>query len=68
MLPRQFNATAPGKEPYGSQDIRCTPTLLEGYFCVDTADSKPGTPVFNRTVSLKDTWAKIEKGQKKKGK
>jgi glutaminyl-tRNA synthetase len=31
-----------------------------GYFCVD-ADSKPGRPVFNRTVALKDTWAKIEK-------
>ena len=31
-----------------------------GYFCVDP-DSKPGKPVFNRTVALKDTWAKIEK-------
>jgi glutaminyl-tRNA synthetase len=31
-----------------------------GYFCVDP-DSKPGTLVFNRTVTLKDTWAKIEK-------
>jgi glutaminyl-tRNA synthetase len=31
-----------------------------GYFCADL-DSKPGTPVFNRTVPLKDTWAKIEK-------
>jgi glutaminyl-tRNA synthetase len=30
-----------------------------GYFCVDP-DSKPGHPVFNRTVGLKDTWAKIE--------
>src|SRR3954470_14431544 len=28
-----------------------------GYFCVDT-DSNPGAPVFNRTVALKDTWAK----------
>jgi glutaminyl-tRNA synthetase len=34
-----------------------------GYFCVDTGDSKPGQPVFNRTVTLKDTWAKIEKAQ-----
>ena len=32
----------------------------QGYFCVDP-DSKPGTLVFNRTVTLKDTWAKIEK-------
>jgi len=31
-----------------------------GYFCVDL-DSKPGKPVFNRTVALRDTWAKIEK-------
>ena len=33
-----------------------------GYFCVDP-DSKPGAPVFNRTVALKDTWAKVEKKQ-----
>jgi glutaminyl-tRNA synthetase len=39
--------------------------LRHGYFCVDTADSKPSALVFNRTVSLKDSWAKIEKGQKK---
>ena len=37
-----------------------------GYFCVD-ADSKPGKPVFNRTVALKDTWAKLEKKQGAKG-
>jgi glutaminyl-tRNA synthetase len=34
-----------------------------GYFCVDP-DSKGGTLVFNRTVGLKDTWAKIEKQTK----
>jgi glutaminyl-tRNA synthetase len=34
-----------------------------GYFCAD-ADSRPGRPVFNRTVGLRDTWAKIEKAQK----
>jgi glutaminyl-tRNA synthetase len=28
------------------------------YFCVDPHDSKPGKPVFNRTITLKDTWAK----------
>ena len=33
-----------------------------GYFCVDP-DSKPGKPVFNRTLALKDTWAKVEKKQ-----
>src|ERR1700677_329062 len=36
-----------------------------GYFCVDP-DSKPGQPVFNRTVALKDTWAKVEKRVEKK--
>jgi len=30
-----------------------------GYFCVDP-DSQPGRPVFNRTVTLRDTWAKIQ--------
>ncbi len=34
-----------------------------GYFCVDP-DSTPERPVFNRTVALRDTWAKIEKAQK----
>jgi len=33
----------------------------QGYFCVDTRDSAPGKPVFNLTVTLRDTWAKIEK-------
>ena len=33
-----------------------------GYFCVDP-DSLPGRPVFNRTVSLKDAWARLEKRQ-----
>ena len=33
----------------------------QGYFCVDSVDSAPGKLVFNRTVSLRDTWAKIEK-------
>jgi glutaminyl-tRNA synthetase len=36
-----------------------------GYFCVDP-DSASGTLVFNRTVGLKDTWAKIEKQAKGK--
>jgi glutaminyl-tRNA synthetase len=35
-----------------------------GYFCVDH-DSAPGKPVFNRTVALKDTWAKVEKKTEK---
>ncbi len=39
----------------------------QGYFCVDP-DSTQGKPVFNRTVSLRDTWAKIEKAQQQKSK
>ena len=37
----------------------------QGYFCVDTRDSRPGAPVFNRTVSLRDSWARIEQSQGK---
>jgi glutaminyl-tRNA synthetase len=48
----------------------CEPSLMEmaageqcqferiGYFCVDNKLSKPGAPVFNRTVALRDSWAK----------
>jgi glutaminyl-tRNA synthetase len=32
-----------------------------GYFCVDESDSKPGALVFNRTIQLKDGWAKAQK-------
>jgi glutaminyl-tRNA synthetase len=35
-----------------------------GYFCVDR-DSTDKKPVFNRTVTLRDTWAKVKKGNKK---
>ncbi|HEX9004646.1 MAG TPA: glutamine--tRNA ligase, partial [Blastocatellia bacterium] len=35
-----------------------------GYFCVDP-DSTPGKLVFNRTIGLRDTWAKIEQRGKK---
>jgi glutaminyl-tRNA synthetase len=34
----------------------------QGYFCVDP-DSTAGKPVFSRTVSLKDTWAKVQAKQ-----
>jgi len=33
--------------------------LRQGYFCVDSVDSKPGALVFNRAVGLRDSWAKI---------
>jgi glutaminyl-tRNA synthetase len=39
--------------------------LRMGYFCKDSDSSNPEMPVFNRTATLRDTWAKIEKAQKK---
>jgi len=39
--------------------------LRQGYFCVDCVDSSDARLVFNRTVSLRDSWAKIEKKQRK---
>ncbi len=51
--------------------VFCEPSLLEmqpgetcqferiGYFSLDSKLSKPGVPVFNRTVALRDTWSKI---------
>ena len=35
-----------------------------GYFSVDTVDSRPGAPVFNRTVTLRDSWAKVDKSRR----
>jgi glutaminyl-tRNA synthetase len=55
-------------------DCRVEPSLAEirpgeavqferqGYFCIDS-DSKPGGLVFNRTVGLRDTWAKVKGGR-----
>ena len=34
-----------------------------GYFCADAVDSRPDALVFNRTLSLRDTWARIERSQ-----
>ncbi len=39
----------------------------QGYFCADAVDSRPGAPVFNRTVSLRDSWARIEQSQARTG-
>lgn len=39
--------------------------LRQGYFCVDP-DSTPGAPVFNRTVALRDTWARMDKARKQR--
>jgi glutaminyl-tRNA synthetase len=42
--------------------------LRQGYFFVDPVDSRPGAPVFNRTISLKDTWARqVAAGEARSG-
>ncbi len=53
-------------EPSVAQDPTDTRYQLErnGYFWQDPLDSKPGTLVFNRIVTLKDTWGKIEAADK----
>jgi glutaminyl-tRNA synthetase len=57
---------------------RLEPTLAEvapgqgvqferlGYFCVDPVETRPGRSVWNRTIGLRDSWAKLEKGGKAK--
>jgi len=37
----------------------------QGYFCVDSEESQDNGPVYNRTVTLRDSWAKIEKNVSK---
>ncbi len=44
----------------GAQPFESFQFLREGYFCVDP-DTRPGLLVFNRSVPLRDSWAKIEK-------
>jgi glutaminyl-tRNA synthetase len=39
--------------------------MRQGYFCVDSKDSTSDALVFNRTVTLRDTWAKIQRSRKK---
>ena len=43
-----------------------TPYQFErrGYFCIDPVDSSPEALVFNRTVSLRDSWSKVERPQR----
>jgi len=39
-----------------AQPEACFQFERQGYFCVDRKDSAPGRPVFNRTVTLRDSW------------
>jgi glutaminyl-tRNA synthetase len=62
LNPNSLAVLAGAKVEPGLADVvpgaRCQ-FLRQGYFCADP-DSAPGKPVFNRTVTLKDTWAKVE--------
>jgi glutaminyl-tRNA synthetase len=62
LNPSSLEVVAGAKvEPSAAQAAPGTRFQFEriGYFCVDK-DSAPGRPVFNRTVTLKDSWARIE--------
>jgi glutaminyl-tRNA synthetase len=52
-------------EPSVAQDVAGTRYQFErlGYFVSDTTDSRAGALVFNRTVTLRDTWAKVSGAQ-----
>ena len=56
-------------EPSLRTDEPADPIQFErlGYFCVDSEESSAEQLVFNRTVTLRDTWAKIQKAQKQGG-
>jgi glutaminyl-tRNA synthetase len=61
LNPSSLEVLADAKmEPAAAGDNAHDPVQFErvGYFCRD-ADAKPGRPVFNRTVGLRDTWAKV---------
>jgi glutaminyl-tRNA synthetase len=66
LNPNSLEVLADAKiEPAAAGDNAQDPVQFErqGYFYRD-ADSKPGRPVFNRTVGLRDTWAKVSAGGK----
>jgi glutaminyl-tRNA synthetase len=42
-------------------ETACYQFIRKGYFCLDKKLSSPGNPIFNRTVTLKDNWAKVSK-------
>jgi glutaminyl-tRNA synthetase len=66
LNPRSLETLTGGKLEPGLADARPGDLYQferQGYFCVDAVDSRLGRPVFNRTVTLRDTWAKIEKSQ-----
>ena len=64
LNPKSLEAISNAKlEPSLSTAQTGTPVQFErlGYFTPDSVDHKAGQPVFNRSVTLKDTWAKVQK-------
>jgi glutaminyl-tRNA synthetase len=57
----QLEPNLAGAEPGGRYQFE-----RQGYFCADLKDSTEDMLVFNRTVSLRDTWARIQKSEKNK--
>ena len=51
-------------EPSMAEAEAGTPYQFEriGYFCLDGQDSRPGAPVFNRTIALRDSWGRRKRG------
>jgi glutaminyl-tRNA synthetase len=66
LNPNSLEVIASKVEPGLKDAVPCTRYQFErmGYFCVDP-DSAPGKLVFNRTIGLRDAWAKIEQRAKK---
>ncbi len=65
LNPRSIEVVAGAKiEPMlaGAQPETRFQFERNGYFCVDRADSRPGAPVFNRTATLRDSWARSGSG------
>ena len=62
LNPESFQETEALVEPELMEAKRGETFQFErvGYFTVDSRDSQPGVPVFNRTVTLRDTWAKVK--------
>ena len=54
-----FTAGVPN-DPHDAAIVEAVQFERQGYFCADPA-STPGHLVFNRTVGLRDTWAKVQK-------
>jgi len=65
--PKSFESlTSSRVEPYLANAKRGARFQFErlGYFCLDSEDSSPDKLVFNRSVTLRDSWAKVEKSRK----